>query len=162
MGKLQPHQRAGDETAWLGGIMKGNMISYYDENFPYKDKEYYRPHFVFAIKEEIPLWHFATFYSYEQLESYCKLFDIPFVFDKDKKEGWTEKHLRHDETPSDYRLIRRAKPYWGLSNGSIVENRFVSTENEVIFYLTNPNDKEHYKPLSLEDTVKFIKEKGIY
>lgn len=143
--------------------MKGNMIWFYDKNFPYKDKEYYHPCFVFAIMTDDLLWQIAEFASFEQLENYCKLFDIPFVFDKDKKEGWTEKHIRYTGTNCDYSEIKGAKPYWGLSNGSIVENRFVSTENEVVFYLTNPNDKEHYKPLKdLECIRTFIKEKGVY
>lgn len=55
-----------------------------------------------------------------------------------------------------------AKPFLSLSNGHIVENYFVSTDEEVRIYRCNPNAKDFYKPLSLNEQIAFSKEKGVY
>lgn len=55
-----------------------------------------------------------------------------------------------------------AKPFLSLSNGHIVKNYFVSTDKEVRIYRCNPNAKDFYKPLSLDEQIVFNKEYGSY
>lgn len=55
-----------------------------------------------------------------------------------------------------------SKPFLSLSNGSIVENYFVSTDTEVRIYRCNPNAHDFYKPLSLREHIQFSKDYGVY
>lgn len=58
------------------------------------------------------------------------------------------------EIPSD------AKPFTGLSNGSLVTCYLWMDEDTLHIRRPNPNDAEIYKPLSVEDHIKHCREFG--
>lgn len=53
-----------------------------------------------------------------------------------------------------------AKKFKGLSNGSLVDCYYIHTENGAEIYRPNPNAKEVYKPLSLEEHLEFQRVNG--
>ena len=50
--------------------------------------------------------------------------------------------------------------YKGLCNGSVVDCYYIHTENGSKIYKPNPNAKEVYKPLQVDEHMEFIKNYG--
>ena len=55
---------------------------------------------------------------------------------------------------------KEAKKFKGLSNGSYVDCYYIHTENGAKIFRPNPNAKEVYKPLSLDEHIKYSKING--
>lgn len=51
--------------------------------------------------------------------------------------------------------LSKAKWFKGLSNGSIVDNLYVDEGDEVRIYRCNPNSKEFYHPMPLEEHIEW-------
>ena len=59
-------------------------------------------------------------------------------------------------------LPKNAKKIKALSNGSIVDCYYKKTKKEILFYRPNPNAKNVYNPLKIDEHIKYQKENGIY
>ena len=57
-------------------------------------------------------------------------------------------------------LPRDAKAFTGLSNGNLVTCYLKNDGKTLKIYRPNPNCKEVYKPLSIEDHISFCRENG--
>ena len=108
----------------------------------------------------------ASFYSWEQLDNWCRNLSVGYELEEDRGD-YKSYRLSHDikETKGFWRLEdlpEGVRPIKLLSNGSIVDGYFRTTFDEVEIYRPNPNSKEVYKPLCLEDHIRFQKENGIF
>lgn len=158
----------------------GNLITYYDRNFlhPECGKD-----FIYAIWDinwEYQ-YHFASFKTKKQLDNFAKKLGFKYKLYKDnfgRITGRANKVLKspkvwtilHNE---DYKPINRAytitdtelkqaKQIYALCNGSTVPCYYVTTKTHVLIYRPNPNCKEFYKPLSIEEHIKYQEENGIF
>lgn len=57
-------------------------------------------------------------------------------------------------------LPKGAKPFTGLSNGSLVTCYLYNDGDTLHIYRPNPNNKLLYNPLSIEDHILFCREQG--
>lgn len=83
-------------------------------------------------------------------DEFCEVLESELVF-KDEGYFWKKEDL-----PSGAKKIK------ALSNGSIVDCYYKKEKSAVCFYRPNPNAKNVYKPLSIEEHIKHQKENGIY
>lgn len=118
-----------------------------------------------AIKDN-GFGNIASFWTMEQLDRFCKSLGIWYSL-KDERPGYKEYSMSHNfkETNGFYKLEDVPKgctPMKMLCNGSIVDCFFRTTEREVEIYRPNPNSKEVYKPLTLEEHIAFQNKNGIY
>lgn len=101
-------------------------------------------------------------------ETVDRAFDMAFHSDNqsDNKIGnlFLEHHFEEKCFAYGINTVNLAcsKTFKSLSNGHIVDNLFVSDKDEVRIYRCNPNAKDFYKPLSLNEQIAFSKEYGSY
>lgn len=84
--------------------------------------------------------------------------------DQEIGNNWLERHFENKcqaySINSEHLMI--AKPIKALSNGSIVDCYFINDGKRVKFYRCNPNAKDFYKPMSLEEHIMYQREHGTY
>lgn len=131
-----------------------------------KTSEQIRSHII--IYENGPFgYHFAEMNTTEQLERFSKMLGFSYTLED---TSHSEKHGEYKK----YRLTHKientargfwklsdipagAKPFKALSNGSMVDCYFLNDGETIHIYRPNPNAKDVYKPLSLKDHIKFVK-----
>lgn len=137
---------------------KGNRIAYYNKNFGRPDSE----EWVYAIIDSgNPMFQIAEFRTMEQLRRFAEKLHFEFSFDG--HEGRCSKILTDDIAP----YISDEKPdgaeyLWSLSNGSIVRNWFMEQDGVICVHRINGNNKKLYRPLPLDEHIRFQRENGIY
>ncbi len=62
---------------------------------------------------------------------------------------------------SDLNLTAAVR-FKSLSNGNIVDNLFVNNGKEIRIYRCNPNFRDAFHPLTLEDRIQFQQTHGVY
>ena len=114
-------------------------------------------------------FYFAGFQNIGQLDFFARTLGFSYSKRKENDNGgvvYTEMNMSHgieehyfwclSEIPLD------AKPIKAHSNGSIVTCYFVTTADTIHFYRPNPNAKEVYKPLPLDDHIAHNRIYGSY
>lgn len=113
-------------------------------------------------------YHFAEMHTIEQLEKFSNMLGFTYTLEEVSQSEEHGKYGRYSisrtiddrcgggfwklsDIPDD------AKPFKALSNGSIVDCYFLNDGETIHIYRPNPNAKEVYKPLSLEDHIDFVK-----
>lgn len=84
-------------------------------------------------------------------ENEIKIFAIDWHFVEEKRGFW-----KLDEIPKNAKKIK------ALSNGHIVDCYYTKINNTITLYRPNPNAKEIYKPLSIEDHIAYKKIYGTF
>lgn len=122
------------------------------------------------------IWHFARFSNFKQFRKFAKLLGFKYKLLDRKKYYWfscgQEKNknvlflqMSHEIKEMGYfwnlpELPEGCQHIKALSNGSMVDCYFKNVGDYIEFYRPNPNAKNVYKPLSLEDRIIFIRENG--
>lgn len=119
-----------------------------------------------SVKELGGFGNIASFWTMEQLDRFCKTLGISYTL-MQERPGYREYSMSHNfrETKGFWKLEdvpAGCTPIKLLSNGSVVDGYFRTTEHEVEIYRPNPNAKAVYKPLSIEEHITFQRENGIY
>lgn len=113
-------------------------------------------------------YHFAEMHTIEQLEKFSNMLGFTYTLEEVSQSEEHGKYRRYSisrtiddrcgggfwklsDIPDD------VKPFKALSNGSIVDCYFLNDGETIHIYRPNPNAKEVYKPLSLEDHIDFVK-----
>lgn len=119
-----------------------------------------------SIREAGEFGNIASFRTREQLDRYCKAIGVTYTI-HEEHEGYRSYNLSHNfrETKGFFKLAdvpKDCKPMKMLCNGSIVDCFFRTMERDVEIYRPNPNSKEVYKPLELDEHIAFQNKNGIY
>lgn len=124
------------------------------------DKQYYQ----YPIIIHRGMWHFARFNTMEQLQEFLEITGLKIEKTEEKQtlnNGLLEIFsLSHNIKEEGYfwkfeDVPNTAKKIKGLSNGSIVDCYFLTDETTLYIYRPNPNAKEVYKPMKLEEEIEY-------
>lgn len=120
----------------------------------------------YCIKGMLHNWHFASFENKKQVKKFFKTFGIKkvkrLVRQKNYKSWAINKNITEYSFIGKYQLPPQAKKIKALSNGAIVDCYYTTTENTIEFYRPNPNAKNVYLPLPIEESIKYHKENGTF
>lgn len=123
-------------------------------------------------------YYFAEFDSIEQLDFFAET--LGFTYEQYDERTSTSNdrynygvmrfcrisHEIEDNSPGGFwklsELPIEAKPIKALSNGSIVTCYYYNDGKKIGFYRPNPNAKEVYHPLTLEQHIQHVKIYGLY
>ena len=133
------------------------------------DEQYHRSH---VIVHQDYQWHFADFDNLKQLQLLANTLGFTYTLEEEKAwfNGGTYRRysISHKIASSFYLFWNReeipvdAKPIKALSNGSIVTCYYTNDGETITIYRPNPNAKEVYKPLSIEEHIAHVKTYGLY
>ncbi len=122
---------------------------------------------VIIYKDSFYGYHFAEMDTAEQLERFAQMLGFSYTLEDvsySKKHGEYKRyrlsHTINDRTGHFWKLSdipAGAKPFKALSNGSIVDCYFLNDGETIHIYRPNPNAKEVYKPLTLEEHINFVR-----
>lgn len=136
------------------------------------DERVHRSHII--IHSISGMWIVAEFDTVEQLDFFAQTLGFTYTaenwHDSERCGIWREYRLSHqiidqvfgggfwslDDLPED------AKPIKALSNGSIVTCYFTNDGETIRIYRPNPNAKNVYRPLSIEDHIAHRRIYGCY
>lgn len=115
----------------------------------------------------------AEFETKEQLDEFAKMMGFTYTLRKHEKGGkfvnYWEYDISHrfvDEFGGGFwhlsDLPKGAKPFLGLSNGSIVACYFVNDGTTITIYRPNPNSLEVYNPMPLTEHIAHQQRFGKY
>ncbi len=116
------------------------------------------------------MWIAAEFDNVEQLDFFLRTLGISRKLEEEREAFWGGQYQaysldrkladrlfwRLDELPAE------AKPIKALSNGSIVTCYYYNDGETVTLYRPNPNAKEIYHPLTIEQHIKHQQVYGSY
>lgn len=119
-------------------------------------------------------WYLAEFHTDEQLDKWLEYADIHKTLIEEKRAlnpqcgMWRRYDLDVEYDRSECEggfwsvgsVPREAKPIMGHSNGSIVTCYIWNDGKKLHIYRPNPNAKSVYKPLSVQEHIKYFKENG--
>lgn len=115
--------------------------------------------------------NFADFESIEQLEKLSNLLGFNYKLEEEQTNhpiyGTYRKYsMSHMIVEESFRNISElpegVNPIIALSNGSLVTCYFYNDGKVITMYRPNPNDKDIYKPLEINEHIKHVKENGCY
>lgn len=140
--------------------------------YVYKKKTQERDYKIAIRKCDEFMFNIASFDTFEQLEFFIQTlgFRIQLVNvinqnTENEVEIYKSNYKIIDSSFWDIQeLPKRAKPIKALSNGSIVTCYYCKNykNNTITIYRPNPNSKEYYKPLELEEHIKHKQIYGTY
>lgn len=141
----------------------------------YKNKTNERNYKIAVKMYNNTMFNIASFNNIEQFELYQKTLDFKIELLEVVNEG-TEKEVQIYKT--DYKIVdyftggfwkleevpAKAKPFKALSNGAIVTcYHYKNSKNKTItIYRPNPNAKEIYKTLGINEHIAHTKIYGCY
>ena len=113
-------------------------------------------------------WYFAEFSNWEQLERFLDFAGLEIELEEENQWFFNPKcgTWRKLDNPCDggfwslSEIPESAKKIKGHSNGSIVDCYILNDGETLHIYRPNPNAKEVYKPLPLDEHIKNIREHG--
>ena len=149
--------------------MMNNYITYAEQ----VDDKYHRSYWIIhnnSISSNIK----AEFNNKEQLDMFAKTLGFSYELQDEQDTIWGGKYQRYtmDKNivePLGYGgfwkledLPNGVKPIKALSNGSIVTCYYLTTKDNIEFYRPNPNAKEVYKPLDINEHIAHQRIYGTY
>jgi hypothetical protein len=119
------------------------------------------------------MFYFAEFDTEKQLNFFAKTIGFSYSLIEEKQSnmfGTYKKYFISHDINDPYSggfwkksdLPSNTKPIKALSNGSIVTCFFTNDGESINFYRPNPNAKEVYNPLSLDQHIAHVKTYGLY
>ena len=119
-------------------------------------------------------WYFAEFNNWEQLKRFLDFAGLEIELEEEKqwffnpKCGKWRKYSVNRKLDDSHgggfwslsEIPENAKKIKGHSNGSIVDCYILNDGETLHIYRPNPNAKEVYKPLPLNEHIKYIRENG--
>ena len=146
-----------------GRLHSVNYISMVDR----PDPQYHRSKIILHRDN---MFYLAEFSSVEQLDEFARM--MGFAYTQRKSEtsrrfGWYREYDLDRKFKDWYgfnrldQLPEGAKPFLGLSNGSVVTCYFTNDGETITIYRPNPNAHEVYQPLPLEEHIKHQMRFGI-
>ena len=117
------------------------------------------------------LWHFASMDAMSQLTALSKTLGFTFDLIEDKQIAGGARlqvySMSHILIEGGYfwnveELPEGAKPIKALSNGSLTDCYFTNDGKIITMFRPNPNAKNVYKPLSMQDHIGHENKYGIY
>lgn len=146
--------------------------NYYISTVTYTDAEYHRSNIIIHRSS---MFYFAEFNTMEQLQFFANMLGFTFKLkeerqQRDHEDGlYREYSISHkfvdDITGLFWKLSdlpKGVKPFKALSNGSIVTCYFLNDGETITIYRPNPNAKEVYKPLEIQEHIAHKKIYGCY
>lgn len=133
------------------------------------DNLYHRSHIIIHVDNH----YFAEFDTIDQLEFFAKTLGFTYELTeerlwRDTEMIWRKYSMSHEINNNNWYFWKladipeNAKPIKALSNGKIVTCYFVNDGKTINFYRPNPNAKEVYKPLSIDDHIAHRRIYGLY
>ena len=134
------------------------------------DEQYHRSHVI--IHKDCQ-WHFADMDNMEQLQFLADTLGFTFTLEEERpwRSGGTyRKYSMSHKINSPYNggfwkredVPAEARPIKALSNGSIVTCYFTNDGETITIYRPNPNAKDVYKPLTIEQHIAHCQIYGTY
>lgn len=140
--------------------------------YMYNTKPYQKDYTISIDMYKNTMFNIASFQTLEQFEFFRKTLDFKIELFEIINKG-TEKETKI--YISNYKIVdsffwkleelpKRAKPIKALSNGSIVTCYYCKNykDNTITIYRPNPNAKDIYNPLDLEQHIKHKQIYGTY
>ncbi len=131
------------------------------------DPQYHRSEIILHREN---FFYLAEFSSKEQLDEFARMMGFTYTLRKSetsRRFGWYKEYdlsHRFDDTKGFNRLDQLpegARPFFGLSNGSIVTCYFVNDGETIHIYRPNPNSKEVYHPLPIKEHIAHQRRFGV-
>ena len=131
------------------------------------DRQYHRSAIILHREN---MFYLAEFSTVEQLDEFARMMGFTYTLRKSETSGMFGWYREYDldRKFEDWhgfnsldQLPEGAKPFLGLSNGSIVTCYFTNDGETIRIYRPNPNCKQVYKPMPLEEHIAHQKRFGI-
>ena len=119
-------------------------------------------------------WYFAEFNNWEQLQAFLDFAGLEIKLEEEKPYSKPEcgiwrkysvnRKLDDSHNGGFWKLSdlqKKKKKIKGYSNGSIVDCYVLNDGETLHVYRPNPNAKEVYKPLSIEEHIKYKRDHGV-
>ena len=119
-------------------------------------------------------WYFAEFNNWEQLQAFLDFAGLEIKLEEEKPYSKPEcgiwrkysvnRKLDDSHNGGFWKLSdlpEGVKKIKGYSNGSIVDCYVLNDGEPLHVYRPNPNAKEVYKPLSIEEHIKYKRDHGV-
>lgn len=121
--------------------------------------------YLITIKQFGDFFNIASFKTKEQFNRYCATLGIKYTLHEEKDE-YNHYTISHDFKKKYFWKLEDlpigCKPMKMLSNGKIIDSYFRTTEKEIEIYKPNPNAKDVYKPITLEEQIAHLNKFGTY
>lgn len=136
-----------------------------------KTNERHRSHIIIFSNDG--MWHCAEFENRDQLDFFAQTVGFTYEIVESRERPiygkYEEYRLSHEIDKGSYggfwnlsELPEGVKPIKALSNGSIVTCYYTNDGQTIRFYRPNPNAKEVYKPLDLQNHIAHQRIYGVY
>lgn len=150
--------------------LNDNYVSFIEHT----DSEFHRYHWILH-KGRSSGFHIASFDRQDQLDLFAQT--LGFSYELVEERTWRGTNTKYKEfsvsknivEPLSYggfwtieELPEGVKPIKALSNGSIVTCYFRTLKDKIEFFRPNPNAKDVYKPLEIEQHIVHKKIYGVY
>jgi hypothetical protein len=148
------------------------MFKHYDENMLTSveklDEQYHRSKFIIHKG----MFYFAEFDNEKQLKFFAEMLGFTYELVAEEKSDrfgtWRQYKLSHKINDPGWGgfwkredVPKEAKPFKALSNGSIVTCYFLNDGETINIYRPNPNAKDVYNPLNLQEHLAHRKIYGL-
>ena len=132
------------------------------------DPQYHRSPVILHKNFE---WHLGDFENMDQLDFLAQTLGFTYTmseeqeserfglyrrYEIDRRFNDNEGFWNREDVPAD------AKPIKALANGSIVTCYFTNDGETITIYRPNPNAKEVYKPLPIQDHIAHVRIYGLF
>lgn len=110
-------------------------------------------------------WHFSRAKDKEQLNKLCETLGIKYELLKEEenfKEFTTNTVYQSEYFVDIENLPKNAQKIKGLSNGSIVDCYFTNEKDILTVYRPNPNCKDIYKPMNIEEYIEYQRNNAVF
>lgn len=113
-------------------------------------------------------WHFGRFPTMEKLQEFLDFAGLKATLVESYKTRWYGEYKKWvvKEGVVEHGFVNLknlpegAKKFIGLSNGELVECYLLNDGENLHVYRPNPNCKDIYKPLSIEEHIAYKRENG--
>lgn len=128
---------------------------------------------AYIVKADGNMFHAASFFQKFQFDEFIEKFGIKLTESvensyQSERYGkvtfyWLDKIFKDSFyfTSLD-QIPENAKPLKLLSNGSIVDGFYTDENNVITFWRPNPNCKDIYKPMELEEHIAYQQAHGVF
>lgn len=135
------------------------------------DREWHRSP-ITLHRADGTFYYFAEFENIEQLDFFAQLLGFTYTAESWRETErcgiWREYKTSHRIISEDYGfwnlgdLPADAKPIKALSNGHLVTCYFTNDGETITFYRPNPNARDVYKPMTINQHVAHVQVYGRY
>lgn len=127
---------------------------------------------AYIVKADGMMYHAASFYQKFQFDEFVEKFGITLTESVENSHQserygkvtfyWLDKIFKDAGFTDLSQVPANAKPLKLLSNGSIVDGFYTNENNVITFWRPNPNCKDIYKPMELEEHIAYHQAHGVW